>query len=162
MKADYPGDGVDYPDIHCCQAIADGKLVQFIENCFEFGLMSYNFYPYFWSRKSEWKTIYRLEDADPIFTQFLQAGYARVIVPVREGFEKAALRYVADGTIWDGGDPPSINDPYYVSLIDELEDPVGIAEGDPWQIRIPTSLTILQKDADGIEESGLPCDPGGL
>ena len=162
MKADYPGDGVDYPDIHCCQAIADGKLVQFIENCFEFGLMSYNFYPYFWSRKSEWKTIYRLEDADPIFTQFLQAGYARVIVPVRVGFEKAALRYAADGTIWEGGDPPSINDPYYVSLIDELEEPVGTAEGDPWQIRIPTSLTILQKDADGIEESGLPCNPEGL
>lgn len=162
MKADYPGDGVDYPDIHCCQAIADGKLVQFIENCFDFGLMSYNFYPYFWSRKSEWKTIYRLEDADPIFTQFLQAGYARVIVPVREGFEKAALRYVADGTIWDGGDTPSIDDPYYVSLIDELEDPVGIAEGEPWQIRIPTSLTILQKDAEGIEESGLPCNPSGL
>lgn len=162
MKADYPGDGVDYPDIHCCQAIADGKLVQFIENCFEFGLMSYNFYPYFWSRKSEWKTIYRLEDADPIFTQFLQAGYARVIVPVRVGFEKAALRYAADGTIWEGGDPPSINDPYYVSLIDELEEPVGTAEGDPWQIRIPTSLTILQNDADGIDESGLPCNPEGL
>lgn len=162
MKADYPGDGVDYPDIHCCQAIADGKLVQFIENCFDFGLMSYNFYPYFWSRKSEWKTIYRLEDADPIFTQFLQAGYARVIVPVRVGFEKAALRYVADGTIWDGAEPPSINDPYYVSLIDELEEPVGTAEGDPWQIRIPTSLTILQKNAEGIEESGLPCDPSGL
>lgn len=162
MKADYPGDGVDYPDIHCCQAIADGKLVQFIENCFEFGLMSYNFYPYFWSRKSEWKTIYKLEDADPIFTQFLQAGYARVIVPVRVGFEKAALRYVADGTIWEGGDPPGINDLYYVSLIDELEEPIGTAEGDPWQIRIPTSLTILQKDADGIDESGLPCDPDGL
>lgn len=162
MKADYPGDGVDYPDIHCCQSIADGKLVQFIENCFEFGLMSYNFYPYFWSRKSEWKTIYRLEDADPIFTQFLQAGYARVIVPVRVGFEKAALRYAADGTIWEGGDPPSINDPYYVSLIDELEEPVGTVEGDPWQIRIPTSLTILQNDADGIDESGLPCNPEGL
>ena len=133
-----------------------------IENCFEFSLMSYNFYPYFWSRKSEWKTIYRLEDADPIFTQFLQAGYARVIVPVRVGFEKAALRYAADGTIWEGGDPPSINDPYYVSLIDELEEPVGTAEGDPWQIRIPTSLTILQNDADGIDESGLPCNPEGL
>ncbi|PSK89538.1 hypothetical protein [Taibaiella chishuiensis] len=154
--------GGEYPDFDCCTAIRDGKYVQFVENCFDWQLMTYSFYPYFWSRKAQWKKIYQLDDADPVFLQFLQAGYARVVVPVREGFEQAALRFAADGTVWGGGDAPGINDPYYVSLVDEMKKPIGIVEGDPWQVRVPTTLTILQKDASGIDESGLPCNPNGI
>ena len=81
---------------------------------------------------------------------------------MREGFEDAAMRFAADGTIWNGGPVPGINDPYYLSIVDEMKKPVGEVEGDPWQIRVPTSLTILQNDASGIEGSGLPCDPNGI
>ncbi|HRO41883.1 MAG TPA: hypothetical protein PL009_03565 [Flavipsychrobacter sp.] len=151
----------DYPDFDCCEAISDGKYVQFVENCFEWPLMTYTFYPYFWSRKSKWKEIYQLDDTDTQFLEFLKAGYARVVVPVRPGFEEAALRYAADGTIWNGGSVPGINDPYYVSLIDEVRTAPGTVE-DTWELRVPTTLTILQNDASGIAESGLPCNPDGI
>lgn len=146
------------PEFECCQATRDGKYVQFVESCFEWPLMTYTFYPYFWHNKAQWKTIYQLEDADPIFLEFLQAGYARVIVPVREGFESAALRFVSDGTLWNGGDVPTVNDPYFLSLLDEMKPEIGSKVGDPWEIRVPTTLTILQEDASGIDGEGLPCN----
>lgn len=151
----------DSPDFDCCEAIGDGKFVQFVENCFDWRLMTYTFYPYFYSRRSKWKEIYRLSDPDPIFLGFLQAGYARVVVPVAPDFEEAALRFAADGTIWNGGDVPGINDPYYKSLINDLRVPSGTVE-ETWELRVPTTLTILQDDASGIPGSGLPCDPEGI
>jgi hypothetical protein len=150
------------PDFHCCTAISEGLFVQFVENCFDWQLMTYTFYPYFFARRAKWSELHQIDDTDPIFREFLKAGYARVVVPVREGFEDAAMRFAADGTIWNGGPVPGINDPYYLSIVDEMKKPVGEVEGDPWQIRVPTSLTILQNDASGIEGSGLPCDPNGI
>jgi hypothetical protein len=93
-----------YPEFDCCEAINDGSFEQFFEQLFEWRLMTYLFYPYFWGRKCRWEQIYQLEDVDPLFQRFLQAGFARVVVPVREFYEKAALRYLADGALWDGGE----------------------------------------------------------
>lgn len=148
-----------YPDFECCEAIRDGSIVQFFEQLFEWRLMTYAFYPYFWGRKCNWEKIYQLDDADPLFLLFLQAGYARVIVPVREGYERAALRYLADGAIWDGGEAPGIDDPMYVAIENELKEPVGVVDPDiePWEIRVPTELTVLQCESGCVAGEGLPC-----
>ena len=148
-----------YPEFDCCEAIRDGRIVQFFEQLFEWRLMTYAFYPYFWGRQCNWERIYQLEDVDPLFLQFLQAGYARVVVPIREGYERAALRFLADGALWDGGAAPGIDSPMYVAIENELKEPVGIVDPDiePWPIRVPTELTVLQCGSGCVEGDGLPC-----
>ena len=150
-----------YPEFECCEAIRDGSYVQFVEQCFEWRLMTYLFYPYFWGRKCNWLKIYQLEDADPLFLNFLQAGYARVVVPVRPGYEGAALRFLRDGTLWNGGSVPGVNDPMYVSIVNEMMEPVGEVDEtvQPWTIKVPTTLTVLQCESGCVDGKGLPC-PG--
>ena len=148
-----------YPEFDCCVAIRDGTIVQFFEQLFEWRLMTYLMYPYFWGRKCNWQKIYQLDDVDPLFLAFLQAGYARVVVPVREGYQSAALRYLADGAIWNGGSAPGVDDPMYVAIENEMKESVGTVDPDikPWPVRVPTTLTVLQCGSGCVEGEGLPC-----
>lgn len=57
-----------------------------MEQAFEWDIMSYNFYPYFWGNKADWKTLYQSESIDPLFRSFLQSGMARVVATVHPGF----------------------------------------------------------------------------
>jgi hypothetical protein len=133
--------------------------VKFFEQAFEWGLMSYNFYPLYWNSKNKWSESYNVtEFNDPIFRAFLQSGMARVIVTVRPGFEEAVNWYMATGQIWNGGQVPTMDDPLFVSIVDELREPKGSPE-ETWETRVPTSLTILQAGSAGLEvEQALPCD----
>ncbi|MFL5705971.1 MAG: hypothetical protein ACJ8AG_24565, partial [Ktedonobacteraceae bacterium] len=116
------GSTFNYPEIYVDAARSQGKYIQFFEQAFEWEQITYLYYPYFWGRKANWLTISNLEDTDPLFTQFLQAGAARVIVPVHLAYEGAVLHYLeSNGEIWNGGDPPVLNDPLFESIVDELK-----------------------------------------
>ena len=149
----------DYPEFDCCEAMKDGAYAAFVEQAFEWSLMTYLFYPYYWGRKCNWEKIYQLSDMDPLFLNFLQAGYARVVVPVREGYEAAALAFVKEGKIWDGAEVPVIGDPLYLAIVNEMKTAVGIVDPkiEPWQVRVPTTLVALQCESGCIPGSGLPC-----
>src|SRR5690606_1018205 len=82
-----------YPEIDFAEAKAEAPYIQLFEHGFEWANMTYVFYSYFWSRKDEWPTLVQLSDDDALFSRFLQAGAARVQVPVRLGFESAVLNY---------------------------------------------------------------------
>ena len=119
-----------YPEIEFDEAKAEGTYIQMFEQSFEWNNMVYLFYPYFWGEKDDWVTIAQITDDDPLFAQFLQAGAARVQVPVRLGFEDNVLTYLSTGEIWagegtvinsDGGTP----DPLHLSIIDELKSKTG-------------------------------------
>jgi len=127
------------------------SLSKFMEQAFEWNIMSYDFYPYYWGAKSDWQALYQSESMDPLFRSFLQSGMARVVVTVRPGFEDAVQFYMATGRLWNGGEVPVIGDPMYLSIVDELKDIKGEAQGKPWITRIPTSLTILQAQNIGLE-----------
>ena len=148
-----------YPEFNCCEAIRDGSYVQFVEQAFEWKLITYLFYPYFWGRKCNWRKIYQIDDVDPLFLGFLQAGYARVVVPVREGYQAAVMRFLADGVPWNGGSAPGIDSPMYLAIENELKEPVGEIDPnvEPWEIRLPTTLTVLQCESGCVAGSGLPC-----
>ena len=93
----------------------------------------------------------------------MQSGMARVIVTVRPGFEEAVRHFMATGQIWNGGEVPVIDDPLFLSLVDEMRSAKATKEGEPWREKIPTSLTILQADSIGLKvEKALPCncEPG--
>lgn len=148
-----------YPEFHCCEAIEDGNYVQFVEQAFEWSLMTYLFYPYFWGRKCNWKRIYQIEEPDPLFLGFLQAGYAKVVVPVREGYNDAVMRFLVDNQPWNGKQAPGIDSPLYLAIANELKETVGEIDESiqPWEVRLPTTLTVLQCESGCVPGEGLPC-----
>lgn len=119
-----------YPEIDFAEAKAEARYVELFEQSFEWNNMTYVFYPYFWGRKDEWLTLVQLADEDPLFNRFLQAGAARVQVPVRPGFESVILNYLSGVEVWDGdgnfvttegGDESDL----HLSIISELKHQLG-------------------------------------
>ena len=134
-------------------------FVKFIEQAFEWELMSYTFYPFYWGNRASWNQMYQYDNNDPLFRNFMQAGMARVIATVRPGFEEAVRYYMQTGQIWSGGEVPVIEDKLFLSIVDELREPMGKKEGKAWATRLPTSLTILQAQSIGLNVvKALPFD----
>ncbi len=130
-----------YPEILFNEAIKEGNIAKFFEHAFEWENMTYIFYDYFYGRKKKWLTLTKLDDkSDPLFKKFLQAGNARVNVPVRPGYEKLVMLFHAlsnwissIGCAWNF-DPqifgqfnlstefsPGIENGTYMSIADELK-----------------------------------------
>jgi hypothetical protein len=132
-----------------------GSWVRWFEQAFEWDKIGYVFYPYYWGRPTEWIKRLNLKNGDPLFLNFLQAGYARVVVPVRNGFEDAVNFYLLTGKPWMGGGLPKIWDrgqnPLYLPITEEMKELSGAPGdekpvGDPWEIRLPTALIQLRDD----------------
>lgn len=138
-----------YPEVNVGINEVIGPVVRFFEQAFEWEQMMYLFYPYFWGRKPEWVKMINFEDVDPKFEEFLQAGYARVVVPVRPGFEVPLQHFLDTGQVWNGEPLPEVGTDLYVSIIQEIKERQGapLEEelfGDSWDVRLPTSLTRLR------------------
>jgi len=145
----------DLPQIDFAAAEEQGSYIRFFEQAFEWEQMMYVFYPYYWAAKERWRASVLHRDDDPMFGEFLRAGAARVVLPVRPGFELALTHFLETGQIWEGGDPPEITSPMYLSIVDEIKERTGapgveVPQGDPWEIRVPTTLVALRR------EPGLP------
>jgi hypothetical protein len=135
------------------------QTVKFFEQAFDWEIMSYIFYPYFYGDESNWKDLFqKQEPADYIFQAFLQSGMARAIIPVREGFEYAVMWYMETGELWNGQDMiADTENELYVSIDEELRAPKIEVVEDTWETRLPTSLTIIQAQSAALDEGGLPC-----
>jgi hypothetical protein len=144
-----------FPEMDFTEAEAEGRYVQFLEQAFEWPNVTYLYYPYFWGRKQEtWiDKLTQIVDTDPMFEQFLTAGAARVVVPVRPGYEAAIAHFMAGGGPWDGGDPPQVDDELYVSLIDEIREQQGMfIEKDAGTIAITNgSAEVIGTETDFAE-----------
>lgn len=136
------------------------SFVKFMEQAFEWDLMSYNLYPFYWGGKNDWASLYQYDDSnDPLFRNFMQSGMARVVATVRPGFEEAVRYFLQTGKIWNGGEVPLIEDELFMSIVEELEEQEGKQEGKAWITRLPTALTILQADSIGLKVvKALPCN----
>ncbi|BCL71946.1 hypothetical protein TUMSATVNIG1_39130 [Vibrio nigripulchritudo] len=140
-----------FPQIDLFENEAEGPYVRFFEQAFEWEHVTWVTYPYFWGRKPLWDERIAYEDTDPLFNQFLKAGYCRVSVPIRLGFEGAVDHFISFGELWDGGPLPAISSDLYLPIADEIAerlDRPGEEEpqGDPWDVRIPTTLVHLRAD----------------
>ena len=139
------------PQIDLTENAAEGPYVRFFEQAFEWEQMTWLSYPYFWGRKSQWHERIAYEDVDPAFNQFLKAGYCRVVVPVRPGFEGAIDHFMTYGEVWNGGPLPAISNPLYLPIADEIAERLDrpgdeVPQGDPWMVRVPTTLVHLRPD----------------
>jgi hypothetical protein len=128
-----------------------GAMVAFFERAFEWNNIMYTYYPYFWGRQGRWGDLILIQDADPQFEAFLKAGAARVVIPVRPGFEAALAHYQETGDIWMGEEIPDMFSDFYVSIIEEIKarnaapgQEVCVAE---WDVKLPTTLVMLKDDA---------------
>lgn len=132
--------------------------VKFFEQAFDWEIMAYLFYPYYWANEQDWIDLFQSQDAsDPIFQGFLQSGMARIVVPVRPGFEDAVSYYTETGDIWNGGDLViDHDDDLYISIAEEMQTVAGVVEKE-WETRVPTALTIIQAKSAALDAEGLPC-----
>jgi hypothetical protein len=73
---------------------AYAPIMRFFQDAFEWHLMSYILYPYFWGRRDSYGYRSNLIDNDPLHQKFLRAGAARVIVSVTPGYEERVLYYL--------------------------------------------------------------------
>lgn len=141
------------------KATEDGVWVRWFEQAFEWEHISYVFYPYFWGRSSKWLERLQVKvPADPLFENFMRAGYARVVVPVRKGFEGAVNFFLLTGRPWMGANLPSIGDKTYLPITEEIKEQTGAPGnekpvGQPWEVRLPTRLVKLRT---GNEDKELP------
>ena len=92
------------PQFDLSRAAVEGPYIRFFEQAFEWEHIAYVFYPYFWGRKDDWSKNVLLDDNDPMFAEFLRAGAARVVVPVRPGFEEAVASFLANGWLLADGE----------------------------------------------------------
>ncbi len=151
LNTAHTGGGSLYPphfDIE--DAKADGAIIRFFEHAFEWDQIQYVFYPYFWARAGGWADRFRARNMDAELEDFLKAGYARVVVPVRVGFEAAVSYFMQEGRVWnDEGEPP-IDHPLYKPIVDEIKELTGgdrgeVPVGDPWETHLPTTAVLVRK-----------------
>lgn len=140
-----------------------GAVVAFFERAFEWEHLMFIYYPYFWGTKAKWGELIAIQDLDPEFEAFLKAGAARVVIPVRPGFEAALAHFHETGDVWMGEEIPDMFSSQYVTIIAEIkarnaepEDEVCVAE---WDVRLPTTLVMLKEDADLPEWTPTSCRP---
>src|SRR5690606_28766025 len=67
--------------------------IRFLQHAFEWEHLSWVLYPYFWGRRNGWARKVSQNYPDPDFGAFLDAGAARVQIPVRPGFEELVKHY---------------------------------------------------------------------
>jgi hypothetical protein len=125
--------------------------IRFLEQAFEWENMAYLFYPYYWSRKSEWVSKLLYSDIDPLFASFIKAGAAHVQLPVRLNFEAAVDHFCHFGKVWNGGPLPEIHDELYLAFFKEQQAQLAspgkeIPVSDPWLVYVPTELIKLRND----------------
>jgi hypothetical protein len=156
------------PELHAEVAALYGRQIQFVEQAFEWPQLTYRLYPYYWKPRTTWAQAIALQDADPAFAEFLRAGSARLVVPVRPGFELAVCSHLGINPPlpWQAGKPPIVDAEPYLSIAEEIKSsqttlgqpPRRIDT--PWIVRLPTTLVKIKADAELPKfRDATPADP---
>lgn len=156
----YKTGACEIPTLHLTEELDNySSYVKFFEQAFDWEIMSSIFYPYYWAKKCDWKTLFQSNDGnDHVFRSFLRSGMGRVVVPVREGYEDAVTYFMETGEIWNGiGLAIDTDDELYLSIMDETTQLEGRVEGQEWETVVPSTLTIVQARSALLDDEGLPC-----
>jgi hypothetical protein len=73
------------------------EMVKFINEAIEWENVLYFLYGYFWDVAPSWNFIRQIRHPDATRQAFLRAGSARVVLPVRRGWEQAWVTFVEAG-----------------------------------------------------------------
>ncbi|MBL8528227.1 MAG: type II secretion system protein GspG [Burkholderiales bacterium] len=80
-------------------AILFGEFVKFVHQAIEWENIVYFLYPYFWGSEPVGRDKLLFEHGDPEHERFLRAGYARIVLTVRPGFEEAFTSMIENGSL---------------------------------------------------------------
>jgi hypothetical protein len=153
-----------------CENKRAGRILGFIENTFDWALMTYTFYPYFYGATTHWKKLAQLTNDDLQFQNFLQCGMAKVLVPVQPGYEAVILHFLQKNNLELDTTKIQLN-AYHTALLAELNETESTIHETAdvmttgyeaksaakrttsdtdltWEIRVPTTLVVL---CDGAE-----------
>lgn len=95
-------------------AASFGDFVRFIHHAIEWENILYFLYPYFWGSDDLGREKLLFDHPDALHRDFLRCGYARVVVPVRPGFE-ADLTALLDTGLFSGASSSP-----YVTIAEEV------------------------------------------
>ena len=111
-----------FPLMNFKKAEEEAPEVQFFETAFEWNNITYMFYRYFWGRVCKFKENNSSNTGDPLFDAACDAGYARLQLPIRPGFEEFVNHYLSTGEIYNGEKPPSSGDPGWLPIWQEIKE----------------------------------------
>ncbi|MES1244935.1 MAG: hypothetical protein ABUT39_25225 [Acidobacteriota bacterium] len=139
---------------------SEAGVLSLFESAFAWDEMTYAFHP--WPPPPEtcepdpaWPGQALIHGGeDDLFERFLNAGSARVLVPVRPGYAAAVLFYLHFGLPWPGAAGKSPAAESDLPVLAELRRPVEVWPGASWRLEIPTSMPVLQA---GSEFPTFPC-----
>jgi hypothetical protein len=147
-------------------AVNEPRYIQFLDEVLEWTEMAYSFHtsPHDGLREVAEGSGASGAGDDALFTSFLQAEQARVLLPVQPGRVMAFLYFFSSGMLWDGNDRlvpvvgddiALVNDLKHTALDKKTEKKVGRS----WEIVVPTSMQILDETAAaprGVGVAALP------
>jgi hypothetical protein len=96
------------------EALVFGDFIKFIHQAVEWENLLYFLYPYFWGSERIGRDKMLFEHADPEHERFLRAGYARVVLPVRPGFEEDFTSLLEKGSL------PMIQTSPYITIAQDI------------------------------------------
>lgn len=141
--------GFPYPD--AAATVALSAYIRFFEQAVEWEHLECAFFPYFWGSRPSWVNKLLGTERDPQFGDFLASGAARVVLPIRPGYEKAFEKFLNTGTTPTTDDLLDVGGPLWASLVAQLraqgsEDDVETPVGKPWEFRIASDLVRARRD----------------
>lgn len=81
------------------EALMFGEQVKFIHQAIEWENILYFLYPYFWGSDTISRDKMLFEHADPEHERFLRAGYVRIVLPIRLGYEEDFTKLIETGSL---------------------------------------------------------------
>jgi len=137
-------------------SLSETRLEQFLDEVLEWDEMAYSFQ----QRPRGCRDGTTFGSDDDVFTSFLQADQARVLLPVRPNQLMAFLYFFSSGEIWESPDGliAALHDD--VALIDDVKHsaPEHGKErkiGPPWEIVVPTNMQIIDEaGSNGFRTAG--------
>ena len=110
------GEGVDVVDPSTWtewNRVAEyGELIRFLQQAIEWENVIYLGYPYFWDIRSNWDVKATLRHPDFRHQEFLRAGFFRVVLTVRPGFEDQLIALTEVGVLHSAAGVLPQNHPY--------------------------------------------------
>jgi len=104
-----PGDSPTFASLsdgEWSSAILFGELVKFVQQAVEWENLLYFPYAYFWGSENQGRDKLLFECLDPEHQRFLRAGYMRVVLTIRPGYEEDFTKLVETGSLSGVGSSP--------------------------------------------------------
>ncbi|QRN99116.1 hypothetical protein JRI60_08890 [Archangium violaceum] len=130
--------------------IAYPRYLQFFERAFEWDESSYSFIMSPRGRGARRTRTSLMSAGDERFLDFLEAAYARLLIPVTPPEALSVLFFLASGMLWEGrADRVAVHESD-LALANELKKlGPGASEvrpmSEPWEFTVPTTITVLQE-----------------